>query len=159
MLILLLGTNLGDREHHLETARKHLSRKIGRIQKVSSIYETESWGNPDQPDYLNQIICMETKFEPGELLHLVLSVEKKMGRVRSEEKYASRIIDIDILFYNDLIWSTSQLVIPHPKIYERRFVLQPMAEVCPEFIHPSAGKNMKQLLTECEDSSRVVLFK
>ena len=151
MLILLLGSNLGDRKSHLLKARDMIESRIGPIVKISAIYETESWGIPGQPDFLNQALIIETGHAPEELLKRTQAIEKKMGRLHSGIRYVSRIIDIDILFYGRLILSTPDLVIPHPQVELRRFALVPLVEMVPYFMHPSTGKNMKQLLEECND--------
>jgi 2-amino-4-hydroxy-6-hydroxymethyldihydropteridine diphosphokinase len=147
---LLTGGNEGDRFLHMQQARTNIELICGQLLLVSSIYETAPWGKTDQPDFLNQVILIDTKFSPEELLKSILSIEENGGRKRTV-KNAPRTIDIDILFYNDLILEKPGLTIPHPRIAIRRFVLEPLNEISPEFVHPVLGKPMRQLLLECKD--------
>ena len=147
---LLTGGNEGDRFLHMQQARTNIELICGQLLLVSSIYETTPWGKTDQPDFLNQVILVDTKFSPEELLKAILSIEEKDGRKRTV-KNAPRTIDIDILFYNNLILEKPGLTIPHPRIAIRRFVLEPLNEISPEFIHPVFGKTMRELLLECKD--------
>jgi 2-amino-4-hydroxy-6-hydroxymethyldihydropteridine diphosphokinase len=147
---LLLGSNQGDREGYLEKACHEIGLKAGTVTGKSSRYQTAAWGKEDQPAFINQVLVMETNLSPVELLKAVLKIESDLGRKRSE-KWGSRTIDIDILFYGDQIIETSELTIPHPRIAERRFTLVPMVEVDGEFVHPVLGKSMRLLLVECDD--------
>jgi len=147
---LLTGGNLGDRMKNMAFCSSRVEKACGNILRKSSIYETAAWGKTDQPDYLNQVLLVETLLPPEEMLAKLLSVEKDMGRYRGE-KYGPRIIDIDILLYNDEVINESMLKIPHPKMQERRFVLEPMNEIAPEMVHPVLHKTMSQLLKECSD--------
>ncbi len=147
---LLTGGNEGDRFLHMQQARTNIELICGQLLLVSSIYETAPWGKTDQPDFLNQVLLINTVFSPEELLKGILSIEEKGGRKRTI-KNAPRTIDIDILFYNDLILEKPGLTIPHPRIAIRRFVLEPLNEISPEFIHPVIGKTIRELLLECKD--------
>jgi 2-amino-4-hydroxy-6-hydroxymethyldihydropteridine diphosphokinase len=147
---LLIGGNEGDRFLHMQQARTNIELICGQLLLVSSIYETAPWGKTDQPDFLNQVLLIDTEFSPEELLKSILSIEEKGGRKRTV-KNAPRTIDIDILFYNDLILEKPGLTIPHPRIAIRRFVLEPLNEISPEFIHPVIGKTIRELLLECKD--------
>jgi 2-amino-4-hydroxy-6-hydroxymethyldihydropteridine diphosphokinase len=147
---LLTGGNEGDRFLHMQQARTNIEHICGQILQVSSLYETAPWGKTDQPDFLNQVLHIETFLGPEELLRAILSIEVQGGRKRTF-KNAPRTIDIDILFYGRLILEKKGLTIPHPRIAERRFVLEPMNEISPEFIHPVIGKTIHQLLMECTD--------
>jgi 2-amino-4-hydroxy-6-hydroxymethyldihydropteridine diphosphokinase len=147
---LLTGGNEGDRFLHMQQARTNIELICGQLLLVSSIYETAPWGKTDQPDFLNQVLLVDTKFSPEELLKAILSIEEIGGRKRTV-KNAPRTIDIDILFYNDLILEKPGLTIPHPRIAVRRFVLEPLNEISPEFIHPVFGKTIRELLLECKD--------
>jgi 2-amino-4-hydroxy-6-hydroxymethyldihydropteridine diphosphokinase len=153
-VFLLLGSNLGDRLNHLSEACQHISRQAGKIITVSSIYQTDAWGDEAQPDFYNQAVEIEPLTGPYETLNLLLDIERKMGRVRVE-KYGSRVIDIDILLWKDAIIHQSDLIIPHPQMQYRRFVLEPLAEISPSFVHPLLNKTTVQLLEECSDGLTV----
>jgi 2-amino-4-hydroxy-6-hydroxymethyldihydropteridine diphosphokinase len=145
-----IGTNMGDRFASLNQARQLLSGEKLTIKNSSSIYETAAWGQIPQPDFLNQIICIHTSWNPDELMQHLLATEKKMGRIRTEKK-GPRVIDLDILFFDDLILSSEIVTIPHPLLQERRFILEPMVELDPDFIHPVFKKSCIELLQTCED--------
>jgi len=157
-IYLLLGSNLGDREEMLDTARRLIKKWIGPIVNCSFIYETEAWGIEDQPDFLNQALEIETKLKPGEVLDLISKIEKEMGRKRYQ-KWGTRIIDIDILYFSDKVIDTEQLKIPHPGNPKRKFVLIPMVEIAPGLIHPSLSLTQEELLKRCQDPLLVKLFK
>lgn len=147
---LLIGGNQGERTAQLALAREKLVTLAGELRRVSSVYETAAWGKTDQPDFLNQALELETTREATELLRIVLDIEEQMGR-RRIEKYGARLIDIDMLFFNDAIIRLPQLTVPHPEIPNRRFVLAPMAEIAPFFKHPVLGRTMQELLEACTD--------
>lgn len=150
-----LGSNLGDRQENLALARERISENIGEIVSQSGIYETAAWGLKEQDDFLNQVICLTTKYKPSVLLEKILAVEQSMGRIR-EVKWGARTIDIDILYYNDAIIKLDNLTIPHPFIQERRFVMGPLAEIAPEFVHPVLEQTNAALLEACTDTSEVI---
>lgn len=156
-IYLLLGSNMGDKRLQLAAAIQKISRN-NRVIKCSEIYETAAWGNPNQPSFYNQVIQIKTTFEPIDLLDHLLNTEEEMGRVR-EEKWGERIIDIDILYYNDRIIETDKLSIPHPEIQNRRFTLIPLIEIAPEYQHPILRKNQKELLDACDDHLEVTFAK
>lgn len=151
---LLIGGNEGDRFLHLQEARANIEHICGVVEQVSSIYETAAWGKTDQADFLNQALQLSTKLSARELLQANLDIESRMGRRRTVRN-APRIIDIDIIFFNSAIISQEDLQIPHPRMAERRFVLEPLNEIAPGFIHPSLHKSVRQLLAECTDPLEV----
>jgi 2-amino-4-hydroxy-6-hydroxymethyldihydropteridine diphosphokinase len=151
---LLIGGNEGDREGRLAEARAHITATAGPIRKTSSLYETAPWGHPDQGWFLNQALLLETGFDAARLMKTLLDIEEKMGR-RRLEKYGPRLIDIDILFFNDAILREPGLIIPHPEIPNRRFVLVPLQEIAPFYIHPVLGLSVQELLHACTDPLEV----
>jgi len=150
-----IGTNLGDRERNLREAIQKIGEHIGIVSESSSIYETAPWGFDAENDFLNMVICVETNLIPTELLKKINLIESAMGRERTQDRYSSRVIDIDILLYDDLIMYETGLKIPHRLMHERKFVLVPLCELAPDMIHPVLGKSMRVLLEECRDRSRV----
>jgi 2-amino-4-hydroxy-6-hydroxymethyldihydropteridine diphosphokinase len=152
---LILGGNLGNRNEYLEQARSLIRKEIGLICLQSSVYETEPWGFTDEKLFLNQVVEVFTKLDPFEVLAGIHSIENFMGRERGNARYAARNIDIDILLYNEMIVNTTELTIPHPEMIKRNFVLQPLAEIAPEVIHPVANKTIGELLAECRDTGKV----
>ena len=151
---LLIGGNLGKRINNLEIARKLIATEVGKILIASSVYETAAWGITDQPDFLNQVLKIETQLSPREVMDAVLSIENRMGRIRTE-KNAARIIDIDILFFNNDIIHTSGLVIPHPEIHNRKFVLIPLNEIASSKVHPVLHQTIETLLSTSPDTLEV----
>ena len=141
---LLLGSNLGNRKEILEKAIELIAQKVGIIISQSKDYETKPWGVTDQPDFLNLAIAVYTSQSPWEVLERTQSIENQLGRVR-KEKWAARLIDIDILFYGDEIINESDLKVPHPLMQERDFALTPLAEIAPNFVHPVFGKTVLEL--------------
>jgi 2-amino-4-hydroxy-6-hydroxymethyldihydropteridine diphosphokinase len=158
-VFLLIGGNLGDRFKLLDQAKTDIQKEIGQIQKESSIYETAAWGFESKNDFLNQVIMITTDFEAIEVLKLCQEIENKLGRTRESDQYASRTMDIDILFFNDEIIDLPDLKIPHIQLHKRKFTLEPLSEIAPEFIHPSLNKTMKELLQDCSDKSMVKIVK
>jgi 2-amino-4-hydroxy-6-hydroxymethyldihydropteridine diphosphokinase len=151
---LLIGGNMGTRFENLDKTREMISGSCGSIIRCSSVFETSAWGKTDQPDFLNQALLLGTKLAASELLICLLAVEQKMGRFRGE-KYGPRIIDIDIIFYNHDIVDLPDLKIPHPQMQNRRFVLEPLAEIAPKLVHPVLGRSMTELLYDCPDQLAV----
>lgn len=155
IVFISLGTNLGFKEHNLKTAIALIGQKIGIIAKVSSIYKTAPWGYHDQPEFLNQVVQVSTLLSPNRVMELLLEIEERMGRKRTF-KNASRIIDLDILFFDDAILKTKNLIIPHPFISERKFILIPLLEIAPDLTHPEMHQTLKGLYENCKDSLSVV---
>jgi 2-amino-4-hydroxy-6-hydroxymethyldihydropteridine diphosphokinase len=150
-IFLLIGSNLGDRKLFLKQAIKHIEDDIAPLVKASSVYETQSWGKTDAPDYLNQVLMLQTLLPAQVVLQKILAIENLLGRKR-EEKWGSRIIDIDILFYGDAIINEPNLQVPHPELHKRRFTLEPLAEIAAGFVHPVLSKNILQLKNELKDN-------
>ena len=155
---LLLGGNQGNREKILKEARRLISERVGEIIETSMLYETAPWGFKDDLKFLNQVLKVSTLLKPGELLNALLFIEQSLGRVRVSSGYQSRTIDIDILFYNSLVMNEENLIIPHPRIADRRFVLVPLAEIASGFIHPGFGIPISELLNRCQDILDVVPY-
>lgn len=147
---LLTGTNLGERLKNITTAARLIGEQCGIINKKSSVYETAAWGKTDQPAFLNQALELSTSLNAKQLIRRILKIEKTMGRIR-KEKYGPRIIDIDILFFNDEQHHLSFLKVPHPEIQNRRFALLPLAEIAPDLVHPVLHKTISTLLKNCPD--------
>ena len=149
-LYLLLGSNLYKPAAQLVLAEQMISARIGKIINASSVYRTAPWGNSDQADFFNRILVAETTLNASETLTHILQIEEEMGRIRTA-KNAPRIIDIDILFFNNDVIRRSYLCVPHPEIQNRRFVLVPLNELSPGFIHPLLNKTTAELLASCPD--------
>ena len=156
-IYLLLGSNIGRRFKNLERARELIVSNGITIKKESKIYETAAWGNEDQEAFLNQVIEVETGKSPQRLLKITQQIENEMGRVRYE-KWGKRLIDIDILYFKDLIFAEDDLSLPHPGIADRRFTLIPLVEIAPDMVHPELNKTQTELLDLCQDSLEVAEF-
>jgi 2-amino-4-hydroxy-6-hydroxymethyldihydropteridine diphosphokinase len=154
IVYLLIGGNMGERMANLAAARNRINLDCGTITATSSIYETEAWGYKEQPAFLNQAIAIETSLEAERLLEEILKIEMALGRKR-EIPLGPRIIDIDIIYFNNEMVNTSNLTIPHPSMADRKFVLTPLTEIAPGFMHPILFKTNHVLLKECGDSSVV----
>ena len=156
-IYLLLGSNQQNPQKQLLLAQKLIAKKIGPIKRKSAIYQTAAWGNTNQPDFLNQVIIVETKLPAQQTMQIILQIEKKMGRLRTV-KNAPRIIDIDILFFNKEIINEKKLTVPHPQLQNRRFVLVPLNELSPNLKHPVIKKTIHQLFIHCPDKLNVKKF-
>jgi 2-amino-4-hydroxy-6-hydroxymethyldihydropteridine diphosphokinase len=154
---LLIGGNVGNRRGFLEQAADFIQAATGVIARFSALYETAAWGKTDQPAFLNQALELHTALEAAPLMETLLAIEEQMGRRRAE-KYGPRIIDIDILLYNDAIIHTPLLNVPHPELANRRFALEPLNEIAGAVVHPVLGKTIGQLLQECPDPLAVKKF-
>lgn len=146
-----LGTNIGNKADNLESARQMLTDQSVEIISVSPVYISKPWGFKSENDFYNQVLELKTRMDAFNLLDLVQETEKQMGRTRLMKAYTDRIIDIDILFYGNDIISSKPLIIPHPLLHKRMFVLQPLADIAPGFIHPVFNKTISELKEECDD--------
>ncbi|GBD96872.1 MAG TPA: 2-amino-4-hydroxy-6-hydroxymethyldihydropteridine diphosphokinase [Nitrospirae bacterium] len=142
-----IGSNLGNREENCKKAITILIENGVKVTKLSSIVETEPWGVRNQPEFINMAIKIETGLKPYELLSLLKNIESAVGRFPGP-RWGARVIDLDILFYNDLVMKTADLEIPHPRISEREFVLKPLAEIAPDKIHPVLKKSITALFND-----------
>ncbi len=149
-ILLLLGSNLGERSENLTVALNELIMEKVHLIERSSVYESQPWGISEQPWFLNLVIEVETSLSPSALLRTCLGIEQKMGRVR-KEKWGERLIDIDILYYGNQVINEDELVVPHPGISDRRFTLMPLAEKWPNLIHPVLDKTQKEMLIDASD--------
>lgn len=153
-VFLIIGSNLGDKAENLKRAIRLIEQSAGIVKRFSAVYETEPWGVEKQPAYYNQVLELISEYNAVELMIHLLDIEKMMGRIRIN-KYDARNIDIDILFFNDEVYHSETITIPHPRLHLRRFVLEPLAEIAPELVHPVFNKNIYMLLNECEDSGLI----
>lgn len=152
---LLTGSNQGDRAAQLNRVLEELSGQAGEVILVSQVYETEAWGVEGLPAHFNQAVLLETALEPLDLLEVLQQIENKLGRVR-QERWGVRAVDIDIIYFDDKIINLPQLVVPHPLMQQRNFVLVPLAEIAPDHIHPVFQKTNAVLLQESPDTLNAV---
>jgi 2-amino-4-hydroxy-6-hydroxymethyldihydropteridine diphosphokinase len=155
-IYLSLGSNLGDRSRNLEKGIGLLEQWAGKPGTISSIYETEPWGCDSDLNYYNQAMELFTSLRPLPLLEAIHKIEEECGRERSALRYAPRTLDIDILFYGNSVMDFPELVVPHPNLQERQFVLVPLTEIAPRFVHPLLKKDMEQLLKACGDDKKII---
>ena len=143
-----LGTNLGDKEQNLRTAVHKIEERIGKIVSLSAFYATAPWGFSSEHTFLNAAACVETLLPPLSVLHLTQEIEREIGRTHKSVGgvYSDRVIDIDLLLYGDRVLDTPELKLPHPLMHERRFVMEPLAEIAPDLVHPILKKKMRELL-------------
>jgi 2-amino-4-hydroxy-6-hydroxymethyldihydropteridine diphosphokinase len=149
-LVLVLGGNIGDRFHYLEKCVEMLEKRIGNIKKQSSIYETAPWGTSEQQDYLNQALVIETELSPFECLEKCLQIENELDRKRTV-RWGERTIDVDMIFYNNLIINTKNLELPHPRYHLRNFVLVPLLEIIPNKTCPELDLKISEIAKNCKD--------
>lgn len=154
--VLLLGSNIDNRFDLLASASSLIIAQIGPLVAASSIYESDPWGYDSKNPFLNQAVLIKTNFSPEKVLKTCLSIEAKLGRKRLKNKaYADRNIDIDILLYEELIICTDNLEIPHPRMHLRRFCMEPLAEIAPNWVVPTIQKTTSQVLALCSDLSKI----
>jgi 2-amino-4-hydroxy-6-hydroxymethyldihydropteridine diphosphokinase len=154
-VFLGIGTNLGNRESNLSKAIEGIKEYVGKVLVTSSVYETEPWGFESENKFLNMVVKLETRFTPSGLLGKILMIESFLGRVRSGKQYSSRLIDIDILLYEDMVIDEISLKIPHPQMHKRKFVLIPLCEIEKDLVHPVLKESFVSLLDSCSDKSKV----
>ena len=155
---LLLGGNQGDRPALLAQTREQIAKRVGLLRAQSALYETEPWGFESIWCFVNQAVCVQTPLEPLELLDVCADIQLSTGRIRTPETdsgYSSRLMDIDIIFYDDQIIDLPTLVVPHPRMHLRRFVLRPLADIASNYRHPQLDATVAELLDRCEDSCGV----
>lgn len=153
-VFISLGSNIGDRIGYCRKAIESM-REFSEIVEVSSLYETEPVGKEDQPNFINCAVQIRTELSPHQLLTKLNMIEETLGRVR-DEKWGPRTIDLDIIFYNELVINDSDLTIPHPRAHLRRFVLDPIYEISPDYLHPMLNQTVSVLIKECKDKKQVV---
>jgi len=153
-LYILLGSNLGNRKQHIFSALKLIREKVGSIKAASSLYQTSPWGKTDQPEFFNLVIRVETDLGAEACMEALLDIETTLGRIRTV-KYAARTIDLDILYYDRSILNSHLLTVPHPCIADRKFVLVPLTEISPDFLHPVHNLSNALLLERCSDQLNV----
>ena len=154
IVVLLLGSNMGDSLACLKTAIHHIENRLSPIIMASSLYKTAASGKVNQADFYNQVVAIKSSLTPEEILTITLDIEMQMGRERIE-KWAERVIDIDILFYGNDIIDNPNLKVPHPYLHVRRFTLIPLQEILPQFVHPVFNKTIDALLDNCSDIGKV----
>jgi 2-amino-4-hydroxy-6-hydroxymethyldihydropteridine diphosphokinase len=152
---LCLGGNMGDRLANLNRAKELISEERLTIVAESYIYETSAWGSESSPDYYNQCIKITTGSDAQSLMKLLLDIEQRLGRIRTENRNESRTVDIDILLFNNEVINTPSLIVPHPRMHLRQFVLKPLNEIAGDIIHPVQKKNIRQLCMDCPDQLTV----
>lgn len=152
---LLLGGNLGSSFDYIKSATKAIADEVGQVTALSSYYETEPWGFEHEQNFINQIVVIETSLSPQDALQKVLSIEHQLGRERKSSGYEGRVIDIDILFYDDLKINDPNLIVPHPHIQDRMFALIPLKEVSPDYVHPVFQETISELTLKCKDKNEV----
>lgn len=156
LALFSLGSNLGDRITNLKKAIGELEKNAGARYGLSGMYESPAWGYESEQPYINCCLALMTKRKPGQLMELALDIEKEMGRKRSGGSYTDRIIDIDLLLVDDMIINQQNLILPHPRMHLRKFVLVPLAEIVPDMIDPQSGLKISSLLQQCNDTTSLL---
>lgn len=158
-IVIILGSNQGESKALILKAKQMLELKLDRYVNASSLYKSEAWGFKSETVFLNQVLIYNTILKPQAILQIALEIEKELGRKRITNEYASRTMDIDLLFYDQEIIQEANLQIPHPRLHIRRFTLEPLAEIMPDFIHPELNKTISDLLKSCKDNSKIIKLK
>ena len=156
---LLLGGNLGDRSYYFSSAISLIRERIGVITTMSSLYETEPWGFDHENWFLNQALIVKSVLAPEEVLLKIHDIERKLGRIHDHSRYNGRNIDIDILFVDEEIYYSNNLVIPHPRLHQRKFALLPLLKIAPKLRHPLLDRSVEDLTKSCKDTMNVNVFK
>ncbi|NLI71440.1 MAG: 2-amino-4-hydroxy-6-hydroxymethyldihydropteridine diphosphokinase [Bacteroidales bacterium] len=157
IVYLGLGTNLGDKKQNLNRAVQQISLEVGRVLNVSSIYQSKPWGFDSENDFLNAVLVVQTELAPLDLLEKTQQIERKLGRLSKIKKgYSDRLIDIDILLYDNQVINLPQLIIPHKLLHKRDFVLMPLAELAPKLVHPVLEKTMKELSEQVVNTTTIL---
>lgn len=154
-VFLSIGGNLGNKRANFDKVYTHIQNELGCIVLRSSVYETPAWGFDSEDPFWNQVLCIETHLNPSEILDNIEKIDAVFGRKRSENGYSSREMDIDILYFDDKITQTENLTIPHPLLHKRLFVLVPLAEIAPDFVHPVLKLSSLEMLRICDDKSEI----
>lgn len=163
-IYLSLGSNLGDRVNHLEVALEHIADQVGKLLTISGIYESEAWGYSSDHSFCNCCVSVRTALEPLQVLDSILVIERGMGRERTPpgeagDGYADRVIDIDLLLFGERLYDHPRLVLPHPALADRRFVLIPLKEIAPRLTHPLLKLSVSRMLDQCRDPGEVRLYR
>jgi 2-amino-4-hydroxy-6-hydroxymethyldihydropteridine diphosphokinase len=154
-LYLGLGSNSGEREKYLTSAISLINKHIGKVIVLSPVYESVAWGFKSEHMFLNQVVLVDTALKVFPIMNHIAVIEKELGRIKPPGSYADRTIDIDILFFEDKVLNTENVIIPHPLLQERRFVLRPLVDIAPDLFHPVIKKSVRLMLDECLDQSKV----
>ena len=154
-IYISLGGDLGDPVEQQEAAIRAIDERVGHVESRSSFFKTEPWGVDRKTPFINSAAKVKTDLDPFQVMEELLGIEKEMGRSRNGEQYGQRSIDLDLLYYNELILNSTDLQLPHPRLHLRRFVLEPLEEIAANFKDPFRGKSISELLKECTDKSSV----
>ena len=158
-VFLSIGGNLGNKRANFDKVYTHIQNELGSIILRSSVYETPPWGFDSEDPFWNQVLCIETHLNPSEILEIIKKIDAAFGRKRISEGYSSREMDVDILYFDDQIINAENLTIPHPLLHKRLFVLVPLAEIVPDFVHPVLRLTSVEMLSVCADKSEVRMVK
>jgi len=154
-VFLSIGGNLGNKRANFDKVYTHIQNELGCIVLRSSVYETPPWGFDSEDSFWNQVLCIETLLNPSEILEKIKNIDAAYGRKRNSEGYSSREMDVDILYFEDKIIETENLTIPHPLLHKRLFVVVPLAEIAPDWVHPVLKLTSVEMLNNCEDKSEI----